>query len=200
MDGRFIRRPAIDLLCGRSQCLLFLNATARRHESSFRRTKQRLNVKPDSSFILSNSSPKHDYIIFNPPSSAPSVLHTPLKFLPKDDKRRQFLEATSRRTPGPTRIPPLISKPSIPVHHLTDADIAEIQRLRSSDPMKWSQNKLAKKFNCSMHFIQICCQASAEKKELDRQQLEAIKARWGPKRTRAREDRLKRRDLILKDD
>ena len=200
MRGRFIQRSTVDLLCGRSQCLLSLNTTARRHESSFRRTKQRLNVKPDSSFELSNNSPKHDHIVFNPPSSAPSVLHTPLKFLPKEDKRRQLLEATSRRTPGPTRLPPLVSKPSLPKHHLTDADIAEIQRLRAADPMKWSQNKLAKKFNCSMHFIVICCQTAPEKKELERSKLQTVKARWGPKRTRAREDRAKRRDLILKDE
>ena len=66
--------------------------------------------------------------------------------------------------------------------------------------MDWSVNKLARKFNCSMTFIQMCCQAPSEKKELERQKVEAIKARWGPKRTRAREDRVKRRDLILRDE
>ena len=200
MEARLIRRPAIDLLCGRTHCIFSLNTTARRHESSYRRTKQRLNVKPDSSFTLSNNSPKHDHIIFNPPSSAPSVLHTPLKFLPKEDKRRQLLEATSRKAPGLTRLPPLISKHKVPMHHLTDADIAEIQRLRASEPMNWSANKLARKFNCSIFFIQMCCQAPQEKKELERQKLEAKKVQWGPRRTKAREDKLKRWELILKDE
>ena len=200
MEARLIRRPAVDLLCGRAQCLLSLNTTARRHESSYRRTKQRLNIKPDSSFILSNNSPKHDHIIFNPPSSAPSVLHTPLKFLPKEDKRRQLLLATYSKTLGSTRLPPLVAKSKFPTHHLTDADIAEIQRLRTSDPVTWSCSKLARKYNCSAFFIKMCVQAPQEKKELERQKLEAVKARWGPRRTKAREDKAKRWELILRDE
>ena len=199
MGARLIRRPAIDLLCGRTQCLS-LNTTTRRYESSYRRTKQRLNVRPDSSMILSNNSPKHDHIIFNPPSSAPSVLHTPLKFLPKEDKRRQLLTATSSKTPGSTRLPPLIPRTNkIPSHHLTDADIAEIQRLRTSDPVTWSVLKLARKFNCSSRFI-IMCASAPEKAELEQKKVEAVRAKWGPRRTKAREDRVKRRELILKDE
>ena len=200
MEARLIRRPALGVFCGRIQCLLSLNATARRHESSNRRTKKRLNVKPDSSFLLLNSSPKHDHIVFNPPSSAPSVLHTPLKFLPKEDKRRQLHEATAKKVPGPTRLPPVVSQYKVPVHHLNDADIAEIRKLRSSEPLKWSVYKLARKFNCSTFFIRMCCPATPEKKEMDKQKLEAQKARWGPRRTKAREDRQKRWDLILKDE
>jgi hypothetical protein len=83
---------------------------------------------------------------------------------------------------------------------LRDADIAEIQKLRSSDPVKWSANKLARKFNCSHLFIQTCCQAPQEKKELEGKKVQAARARWGPRRTRAREDRLKRKELILKDE
>jgi hypothetical protein len=200
MEARLIRRPAIDLLSRKSQCLLPFATAARRYESSYRRTKSRLNVKPDSSFLLSNNSPKHDHIIFNPPSSAPSVLHTPLKFLPKEDKRRQLLAATAGRTAASPRLPPIVAKPKVQNHHLDEAQIAEIQKLRSSDPLKWSAGKLARKFNCSQFFIKICCEATPEKKELERQKLEAQKARWGPRRTMAREDKLKRWDLILRDE
>jgi hypothetical protein len=46
----------------------------------------------------------------------------------------------------------------------------------------------------------MCVQAPQEKKELERQKLETVKARWGPRRTKAREDKAKRWELILRDE
>lgn len=201
MEPALLRRPVLDLFSARSQCLFCLTTVSRRHESSYRRTKQRLNVKPDSSFLLSRSSPQQDHIIFNPPSSAPSVLHTPLIFLPKEDKRKQILAPTAARTTN-APLPPVIAKfkPMGVRHHLTEADITEIQRLRTSDPFQWSAAKLARKFNCSMFFVKMCCEAPEEKKELERQKLEALRSRWGGRKTRAREDMLKRKELALRDE
>lgn len=200
MEARLVRRPLIDLLSGKRQCLLPSNTTARRHESSSRRTKHRLNVKPDVSF-LSNSSLRQDHIIHNPPSSAPSVYHTPLIFMPKEDKRKHLFAATAAPQASSTRLPPVIPKfkPVGVRHHLKDSDIAEIQKLRTSDPEKWTALRLSKKFNCSMRFISMCCEAPEEKKERVRQKQEATMARWGPRRTMAREDREKRIELALKD-
>ena len=207
MEGRLVRRPIIDLLSGRSQCLLSLNTTARRHESSYRRTKQRLNVKPDASFVFSNHSPQQDHIIFNPPSSAPCVLHTPLKFLPKEDKRRQLFAATAARkgSSSSTQLPPPVRpKQKYPHHHLSDTDIAEIQRLHASDPETWTNARLSRKFNCSMMFVMICIKNSggtpSQNGERRRAQTEAVKAKWGPRRRMAREDRLKRKELALRDE
>jgi hypothetical protein len=205
MNGRSVRRPIIELLSGRSQCLLSLNTTTRRHESSYRRTKQRLNVKPDASFVFSNNSPQQDHIIFNPPSSAPSVLHTPLKFLPKEDKRRQLFAPTATRTDSSTRLPPPVRpKQKYPHHHLSDTDIAEIQRLHSSDPETWTNARLSRKFNCSMLFVTICIKNSGgsptQNGERRRAQAEAVMAKWGPRRRMAREDRLKRKELALRDE
>ena len=205
MDSRLVRRPLIDLLSGRRQCLLSLNTSTRRHESSYRRTKQRLNVKPDASFLLSKNSPQQDHIIFNPPSSAPSVLHTPIKFLPKEDKRRQLLAATAAKHPVPTRLPPqLRAKISVPHHHLTDKDIAEIQRLKRSDPDAWNNTKLARKFNCSSTFVSIClreCGVDDTQRKLEmKAKLEAIKTKWGPRRRKAREEQDKRFELAYRGD
>src|SRR5690348_14225955 len=100
MDLRVLRRPICDLLAGRGQCLFSGVISTRRNESSFRRTKKKLNVKPDASFVFSKDSPATDHIIFNPPSSAPSVLHTPLKFLPKEDQRRQLFSVAKNSTLG----------------------------------------------------------------------------------------------------
>ncbi|KAH9218796.1 mitochondrial ribosomal protein subunit L20-domain-containing protein [Leptodontidium sp. 2 PMI_412] len=202
MDSRLVRRPVLDLLSGRSQCLLSLNASSRRQQSSYRRSKQRLNVKPDSSF-LSHDGTNQDHIIFNPPSSAPSVLHTPLKFLPKEDKRRQLLASRFQSSATSTLPPPVYKTQRFPHHHLTDKDIAEIIRLKRQDPEEWTNTKLSRKFNCSNHFISICldgcgAEGNAERKKAMAEELEAVKSQWGPRRRKAREDRAKRFELALK--
>jgi hypothetical protein len=204
MEAISLSRPLVGLagLLSRSfRCQSCLSVIARRHESSYRRTKHRLNVKPDSSFLPSSDSSQQDHIVFNPPSSAPSVQHTPLIFLPKEDKRKQLFARPDAQTAS-TRLPPAIPKfkPMGIKHHLAEADIAEIRRLRGSDPFTWTTTKLARKFNCSMFFVRMCCEAPPEKKELEKQKVEALRARWGPRRTRAREDRLKRKELALKDE
>ncbi|EKD13698.1 mitochondrial 54S ribosomal protein mL58 [Drepanopeziza brunnea f. sp. 'multigermtubi'] len=204
MDTRLFRRPALDLLAGRGQCLLSLNASSRRQQSSYRRSKQRMNIKPDQSFVLSNESPRQDHIIFNPPSSAPSVYHTPLKFLPKDDKRRQLLATTaSRLQPAKTELPPKV-RPNgnhLPHHHLKEADIEEIYKLHRKDPEAWGCNKLARKFNCSPFFISILLKESGvddtKRKEERAAKRQAVMDAWGPRRRKAMEDRDKRFDLAL---
>jgi hypothetical protein len=204
MDVRLLRRPICEFLSGRSQNILSGNVAAQRHESSYRRTKKLLNIKPESSFLFSKMSPQQDHIIFNPPSSAPSVFHTPLKFLPKDDKRRQLLSnpATSTLASTSSRLPPPVVKvrPGYQRHHLSESDVAEIKRLRTTDPERWTRLKLARKFNCSSLFVGICCQATDEKIAAEKAKLEAVKAKWGPKRTMAREDRLKRRQAVYRDE
>ncbi|KAJ9641117.1 hypothetical protein H2199_005785 [Coniosporium tulheliwenetii] len=45
---------------------------------------------------FANTTQPQDHIIYNPPSSAPNVYHTPLKFLPKSDRRRDLLLAQQR--------------------------------------------------------------------------------------------------------
>ncbi|TEY70305.1 hypothetical protein BOTCAL_0107g00190 [Botryotinia calthae] len=202
MDLRILRRPAANLFSAKPQCLLSLNATARRHESSYRRSKQRLNVKPDPNFVPSNGAPQ-DHIIFNPPSSSPSVFHTPLKFLPKDDKRRKLLAITQERLNALShRLPPPVNPKELKYerHHLSEKDVAEIRRLRAEEPEKWTRLQLAKKFNCSSIFIGMITEASAEKRDLEKEKLEAVKARWGPTRTAARENRQRRIELAKRDE
>jgi len=196
MDLQLLRRPAVDLFAGRSRCLLAANQPIRRHESTYRRTKKKLNVKPDSSFLATANTPKQDHIIFNPPSSVPSVLHTPLKFLPKDDRRRQLFASAPTQSQNSTTLPPLLKPngPGYQRHHLTEEDAAEIKRLRSSDPVTWSRLKLAKKFNCSPLFVAICCEAPPEKRAAEEAKFAAVKERWGPRARKAAEDRAKRKE------
>ncbi|KAJ5819677.1 hypothetical protein N7474_005268 [Penicillium riverlandense] len=169
---------------------------SRRHQSSYRRTKQRLRVKPDASF---GSSAEHqDRIIYNPPSSAPNVYHTPTKFLPPDDVRRAM------RPEDPVKqdvesLPGVFKKVYEKKYHLSPSDIEEIRKLRLEDPMKWSRHKLAKRFDCSPMFVAMVCEASQQKKEIQKQVLEAVQSRWGAKRRMAREDRQLRREAWGRD-
>ncbi|KAJ5772052.1 hypothetical protein N7520_002581 [Penicillium odoratum] len=170
---------------------------SRRHQSSYRRTKQRLRVKPDASFGPSHQS--HDQIIYNPPSSAPSVYHTPNKFLPLNDARRT-MRPESPANVNASDLPNVHKINDEAKYHLTPSDIEEIRKLRLSDPMTWSRHKLAKRFECSPLFIAIVCEASPEKKQIQKQVLEAVQSRWGPKRRMAREDRQLRREAWGRDE
>ncbi|PLB51751.1 putative 60S ribosomal protein L20 [Aspergillus steynii IBT 23096] len=165
----------------------------RRNQSSYGRTKQRLRVKPDASFGSPTNQP-YDNIIHNPPSSAPSVYHTPTKFLPSNDARRALRAHAGVKSEGPEELPPVFKASTQKKYHLNPSDIEEIRKLRLSDPMMWSRWKLAKRFDCSPMFIAMVCEASPQKKEIQRHVLEAVQSRWGAKRRMAREDRQLRKE------
>lgn len=188
-----------------------------RHKSTFRRTRKALRVKPDPSFLPSKTEPQ-DHIIFNPPSSAPNVYHTPLKFLPKGDPRRKFHSAASPQpppsasdTPSPiveeapqttlasiastrTRLPPPVRPRHEKKYHLAEPEIEEMRRLRAEDPRQWTRIRLAEKFECSQFFVSLCCSAPGMKAEME-ERAEAARAKWGRRKREAREDRVTRRNL-----
>ena len=175
------------------QCLRSLQQQQCRHVSSFRRTKKMLLVQPDQSFKSTTGS--QDHIIYNPPSSAPNVYHTPLKFLPKDDPRRRLhtlLRPTSASASSTTALPPAVRPVYEKKYHLKEADIAEIRRLRAEDPRQWTRVRLAEKFECSQFFVSLCCSAPQIKDERNAE-LEKIKEKWGRTKTEAREDRQTRK-------
>jgi hypothetical protein len=87
---------------------------------------------------------------------------------------------------------------------LSDVDIAEIIRLKQQDPDQWINTRLARKFNCSSRFISICLtQCGVDntklKKEME-EKMEAIKARWGPRRRKAKEEQERRFKLAYRGD
>ncbi|PYH95206.1 hypothetical protein BO71DRAFT_210120 [Aspergillus ellipticus CBS 707.79] len=170
----------------------------RRNQSSYRRTTQRLRVKPDASFGSSLIHTQEDHIIHNPPSSAPSVYLTPSKFLPSNDVRKNLRTAPANSN-NSEELPPVVRAPSEKKYHLTPSDIREIRRLRATDPMTWSRLKLAKRFECSPMFISLVCETSPQKKEIQKRVLEAVQSRWGSKRRMAREDRQLRREAWGRD-
>ena len=124
-------------------CATVLDTTTKRHQSSYRRAKSKLNIKPHLDFLPSRTE-AHDHIIHNPPASMPNVYHTPALFLPKEDPRRsiQLPETKSllANTPaftsaGRERVPPAVRKPYTKKYHLTEGDFEEMRRLRKGDPL-----------------------------------------------------------------
>ena len=177
-----------------------------RHQSTARRTTKRLRVKPDPTFTSSIAPEKFsDDIVFNPPSSAPSVYETPAAFLPLSDPRRQLL-AQSHRHANPYNglenrpLPPPVRTTQAKKYHLVPKEIEEIRRLRTEDPFTWTRKKLAEKFDCSEFFVGMVCEASKERKEQQKQILENVKEKWGRRKRYAREDRAKRRELWARDE
>ncbi|KAI1333716.1 hypothetical protein F5Y15DRAFT_327171 [Xylariaceae sp. FL0016] len=186
-----------------------------RHQSTTARTKKMLKIPPHPDFLTPNEGQSH--VIFNPPAAAPSVYHTPFKFLPTSDPRRQanltqllrsvpsssalasFATASSPSSSNGT-LPPAATKSDLRTrkYNVTREQVDEIRRLRAEDPTTWSVHKLAERFECSPYFIMMTCSASREHQSQERERREAIRARWGPIRTAAREERKKRKQLLLK--
>ncbi|EFY85459.1 60S ribosomal protein L20 [Metarhizium acridum CQMa 102] len=147
-------------------------------------------------------------IIYNPPASEASPAHTPFLFLPPSDPRRSaFLRIRNHpRAPVPNAqplaeadLPPKMRyKHRNPRYNLQEEDVAEMRRLRAEDPIKWSVGKLAQRFDCSEVFVKMAAPAPQEHLEWLKGKLERKAARWGPRKTQAREDRKRRADLVYR--
>ncbi|KAI0601677.1 mitochondrial ribosomal protein subunit L20-domain-containing protein [Biscogniauxia sp. FL1348] len=199
-------------------------AMGRRHQSSTARTKKMLKIPPHPSFLTPLEGLNR--VIYNPPSATPSVYHTPLKFVPPSDPRRQANLSQILRSslqyqaehphPPPTTttsttssssssddaapLPPTATKADehTKQYNVSREEVEEMRALRAADPARWSVVRLAERFKCTRLFVMMCCRASREHRDQERERLEAIRARWGPVRTTAREERQKRRKMLLR--
>jgi hypothetical protein len=209
-------------ICPRQSQPSLTPLTQCRHESTTRRHRKLLTLPEAPSYTSNKSEPT---LIFNPPSSAPSVYHTPLKFLPKEDKRRNLYTAALHRSttaahrlqeshitapgtplhtsshlpPRPTsRLPSPVRDPYEKKYHLTDKEIAEIRQLRTEDPYTWTRVKLAEKFGCSQFFVGMVVKAKERAKEVEGAH-EQMRRKWGQHRREAREDRGRRKEMWGRD-
>ncbi|KAK3897815.1 mitochondrial ribosomal protein subunit L20-domain-containing protein [Staphylotrichum tortipilum] len=185
-----------------------------RTKATAARTRRALRIQPHYSFLHPPNKPGYpayerpttDEIIFNPPSSAASVYHTPVKFLPKADPRRRtaalVAAAAGTGSSTPSGLVDLDAFPTVnmpdarPRHHLTKADIEEMRRLRTADPVTNSVVTLARRYECSQLFVLMCCHAPPAHRAKMREEEAKVRARWGPRRRSAREERA-RRNLML---
>ncbi|KAL7267058.1 hypothetical protein RUND412_010370 [Rhizina undulata] len=172
--------------------------TCVRTVSTSRRTTKMLRLHPHSSFKLDADSPSRTHIVYNPPSSSPSVFSTPSIFLPKHDPRKTILPETTTEDPS-SRLPPPLKEPYEKKYHLTPEDFARMRSLRESDPKHWTRLRLAREFNCSSLFVGMVVQAKEGRLVQVKKEAEKVKEGWGERRRFARAERQKRRDIWGRD-
>lgn len=213
-------------------CLATLKQThiqqQQRHESTTRRHRKLLNIPPlpeqprapsgssGRSRIFPDARPASDYVVFDPPSSAPNVYHTPAKFLPATDVRRKLFAQPlpsviqGNRTDSPAQqqaseaaarsLPPPIRAPYEKKYHVTPEQMEEMRTLRRQDEVLWTKTKLAEKFSCSKLFVGMVVEASAERKAKLQRIDEGRRRSWGLKKRTAREERSRRRETWGRDE
>lgn len=130
----------------------------------------------------------------NPSPAAPSAYETPNAFIPKSDTRvykkeqKWDVESMPVASPLPRR-----------TYHLTDKDFIEIQRLRDSEPEKWTRKALAEKFGVSEFVIGLASRPNEARDAEMQERLATIKEMWTDKRARARNHRQRRKEFWLRD-
>ncbi|KAL7926054.1 mitochondrial ribosomal protein subunit L20 domain-containing protein [Trichoderma austrokoningii] len=205
MDMRTLFRPASQLL----NPLRLLPMIPSRGHKTTSRTKRALKIAPHDSFLPSRTATAAatDSIIYNPPSSEASPEHTPFIFLPRNDPRRQAILRLRSSGNDPTAysaaqsgdLPPEMRyKRREPKYNLSKEHIEEMRRLRAEDPLTWSVQRLARKFECSTVFVQMAAPAAPEHLKWLKAKMERKMERWGPKRTQAREDRKRRAEMLYR--
>lgn len=209
--------------CSRQLPTLLPVITVRGHKTAAR-TKRALKVAPHDSFLPDRSTPmptpvssgsssstgRGDHIIYNPPASEASPFHTPFLFLPQNDPRRAALvrmrishAATLTPTGGAHAV---TSEADLPPqmkytrrtasYNLDEAAMQEMKRLRQEDPATWTVKALATKFNCSPIMVSIAAPAPAEHTKWREAKIDRQRERWGPIKTKAREDRQRRAEML----
>lgn len=213
MDVCSLARPAAEILT-RARCSRLLPITAVRGHKTTARTKRSLKVAPHDSFLpdRTRATPMgEDHIIYNPPSSEASPFHTPFLFLPQNDPRRSALVrmrlsnaslipgADAAAVKGEEDLPPAMRYTRrLAQYNLNEADMKEMKRLRQEDPLTWNVKALATKFKCSPIFVSIVAPAPADHTKWREEKMERQRARWGPIKTKAREDRQRRTDMLYR--
>jgi len=178
------------------------------------RTKRALRIRPHETHTLNRSAVATptsslaaagrigaDEILFNPPSSTPTPYNTPFLFLPRTDPRRSAnLQALFSSSPAPAvqDLPSPVLDVGPKKYNVTPAQLEEMRGLRMADPETWSVNKLARKFDCSVVFVQRATAVPEFYRKQIVEDLERRRARWGPRRTKARDDKGRRLEMLWK--
>ncbi|KAH7325789.1 mitochondrial ribosomal protein subunit L20-domain-containing protein [Stachybotrys elegans] len=206
MEFTSLLRPAVRAV--RTTTPSNLPLIAVRGHKTTSRTKRALKIAPHDSFQPDKTAafPAADSIIYNPPASEASPFHTPFLFLPPNDPRRAAL-LKARNNPGAPSVaaasnatlpPEMRYLRRNPNYNMTAQNVKEMRRLRNEDPIQWSVSALAKKFECSPVFVKMAAPAPKEHLEWLKSKWERKQARWGPIKSQAYEDRVRRREMTLR--
>ncbi|KAF4120018.1 Neugrin [Geosmithia morbida] len=216
MDMQRLFRPATGLLAGaRCQATMMVSSTlaplttVRGHKTTAR-TKRSLKMAPHDSFLPDRTpdAPTGNSIIYNPPSSEASPLYTPFLFLPPNDPRRSAIVRMRAGTTPPLvpesnddsqTLPPAMRYPRRQArYNLTAKDMEEMRRLRNEDPITWSVNALARKFQCSTIIVRIAAPPPPGHLEWLRAKQQRRESRWGPIKAKAHEERKMRTEMMYR--
>ncbi|PWZ03193.1 FAD/NAD(P)-binding domain-containing protein [Testicularia cyperi] len=150
-----------------------------------RRPRDPLDASSDA--VKHTLSTGETFIVRPPPTAPPSAstIYQP----------QPLLNAQSLGSVDESSLPPAINPRSSPTAPITQAQIAEIQRLRKQDPIKNTKSKLAKMFNCSPTFISIVAPLPKAVRQAKQAQQEQQKLSWGLNKRVARAEREERRLL-----
>ncbi|OBA21127.1 hypothetical protein METBIDRAFT_11693 [Metschnikowia bicuspidata var. bicuspidata NRRL YB-4993] len=139
-------------------------------------------------------------LIYNPPASMPTVKETPRAFLPPNDPRLKLLaEKFKTYTPEELEEMPVIYATKKD-NSLTPEIVQEIIALRSEDPDKWSIAKLAAKFSVDAKKVNVITGSSKERQQKVLAQLAEQQSQWTGKKRLARDDRVKRKQMWLRNE
>lgn len=129
--------------------------------------------------------------IRRPPPTAP----TPFSYTtsPSSPLLRQSPSLPVSRVCLPPSLHPDKPQPS----RMSDEDIATMRKLRAEDPSKWTRSLLAKKFNCTPHFVAMIAPLDnanrrAALAKMDQEHEEA-RAKWGERKSLSRDIAKERR-------
>ncbi|GAA5972961.1 hypothetical protein JCM11641_000340 [Rhodosporidiobolus odoratus] len=181
-----------------------------------RRTRDPLLSSPNAThYTLPSGS---HFIVRHPPSHVPSA--HPLQPQPTPDSTLQATFANSPFTAllnsSSTLLAPLESNqsslptsrtpspsPTTPSSTLSPSQISELQSLRRADPARWTRSKLASKFGISPQVVgRLGWGEGVEARQAERERKVVVEAKrersevgWGWKKSIAREERRRRRDM-----
>ena len=109
------------------------------------------------------------------------------------------LHTSSLLPPRPSAaLPAPVRAPYEKKYNLGPSEIAEIRKLRLSDPETWTRVKLAEKFGCSQFFVGMVAKAPEKARRVEAEH-EGMREKWGRRRREAREERERRKGLWGRD-
>jgi len=170
-------RMTCDMMIGQSRSLTTSNTLYR--NTPARRPKDPLEFAPNA---VRHALTSGETLIVRPPPSVASPRYS----------------AIDQVTVSPEQLPLIKRKKSLAYDsnkRLSAEDIAEMQRLRQSNPDIHTGLQLAKQFGCSPAFVRIVAPASKQRRDSHIDQTIKQRATWGQNKIMQRELRKERRNL-----
>lgn len=170
-------RMTCEMMVGQSRSFSTTNTLSR--NTPARRPRDPLEFAPNA---VRHALPSGETLIVRPPPSVVSPRYSVI----------------DQGTVSPEQLPLIQRKKSFAYNQnkrLTSEEIAEMQRLRQSNPDIHTGLQLAKQFGCSPAFVRIVAPAPKQRKEAHLKETLKQSATWGQNKIMQRELRKERRSL-----